>query len=775
MFNKVHLYFFVCLLSLSTQAQNCNITLKGSVIDEGTQLPLSFVNVFVQETYRGTITNDKGNFTIDSLCSGEFHLIFSHIGCEQIKIHIDLEQDTTLSIVLSHTINSLGTITIKEKRETLNNQPNISISRESIEDNSNKNLAGLLENETGVHLLKNGSGMAIPIVHGLYGNRLTIINNGVIQSGQQWGTDHSPEIDPMSSDKISIIKGASAIEYGGGNLGSVILIDQKKIINEPHLHGQLNYAYESNGKGNNLNFRLEKYSSLFSWRINGTLKKYGDKNTPHYYLNNTGVEEADLSIQIEKSLRDKLFLNFYGSTFNSTIGILRGSHIGNLSDLNEALTREIPFFTEDNFSYKIDAPHQKVSHHLAKFKAKYLFNENQKLEIIAALQINDREEYDIRRGKRTEKPSMSLLQYTFNSEIKYLQYLNNEWKLKIGNQSTITDNTNNPETGILPLIPDYLTFKSGLFTTISKDKNKTHFNLGIRYDIEYQDVVTITKTIPKEIVRYNNDYHNISALSSLKFDISKNQFLSFNSGYASRNPAINEFYSSGLHQGVSGIEEGEINLKTEKAIKNTLEYKWFPNTDFTFNALIYHQYFKDYIFLKPENEMRLTIRGAFPVFNYEQTNANIYGLDISTQFTINNLFFGLLKYSYLKGQDIKNHIPLIFMPPNSLFGSLKYQLKGSKKLSQNVRTEKAELEINNKFVFEQKNILVDQDFIQPPPSYNLFGAKISTNLIFANYKIRIFAKAENIFNIEYREYLNRHRYFADDVGLSITFGLNFKF
>ena len=104
------------------------------------------------------------------------------------------------------------------------NQANLSVNRKVIEDKGNQGLSGILENETGVHLLKNGTGISKPVVHGLFGNRLIIFNNGIAQSGQQWGNDHSPEIDPFSSDKITVIKGANALEYGGGNLGNIISV-----------------------------------------------------------------------------------------------------------------------------------------------------------------------------------------------------------------------------------------------------------------------------------------------------------------------------------------------------------------------------------------------------------------------------------------------------------------------------------------------------------------------------------------------------------------------
>ncbi len=776
MFNKKLVLFLPILFAVyNCTAQSCTFSIKGNVFDEVSETSLPYVNVFIQEIAKGTNTDEEGNFVLDNICEGEYHLLFSHIGCEEKKVHLDLTKDTFLNIVLSHNSLSLETVVINGKKENLTNHPNLSVNRQTIEDNTNQNLSGLLENETGVHLIKNGSGISKPVVHGLFGNRLTILNNGIAQSGQQWGNDHSPEIDPFAADKIIVLKGASAIEYGGSNLGSVILTEPKQIEREPHLHGQINYVFETNGRGHSLNTRLEKYSPALAWRINGTLKNYGDRKTAAYFLNNTGIREANFAVQLEKSWKEHLFFNFYASTFNTKLGILRGSHIGNITDLEQALTNEVPFFTETNFSYNIDAPKQEVSHHLIKSQLKYFINNNQRIELVIAGQLNDREEFDVRRSGRTDIPALSLSQYTFNSSLSYANSFGDKWNFKFGNQTIITDNTNNPETGILPLIPDYISWKSGLFSTLSKKNNHSDFNIGLRYDYEHQNVLTISNSLPREIIRFNNQFHNVSGLLAAKFEVSKTQSISWNTGFAMRNPGINELYSNGLHQGVSGIEEGDINLKTEDAIKNTLEYKWLPNADFSLSALLYHQRFKNYIFLNPQEEFRLTIRGAFPVFKYEQTDANIYGLDIATQFTIKHTIFAMLKYSYLKGVDTKNNIPLVFMPPNSFFGSIVYRVKQPIKFSQNIKLEESEIELTNRLVFMQNNLLREQDFIPAPPTYNLVGLKISSNINFSKYKIRCFLKADNLFNIQYRDYLNRQRYFADDMGLSVTMGVNFKF
>ncbi len=776
MSNKLYWIILINLYVTSLAiGQDCVLTVRGQVTDEVSSSPLSYANVFIQETQVGTITDDKGGFILANVCPGHYHIIISHIGCQSEKFHFDVTQDTSLNILLTHTPTELGTVVISGKQDGLSKQSNSSINRASIEDNSHQNLSGLLENETGVHLIKNGNGISKPVVHGLYGNRLIVLNNGIVQSGQQWGNDHSPEIDPFAADKITVLKGASILEIGGGNVGSIILSEPNRIEREPHLHGQANYIFESNGRGNTLNLRLGKYNKALAWRVNGTLKKYGDRKTANYLLNNSGVEEANLALQLEKTIKDRLFVDFYASTFNTRLGILRGSQIGNLTDLEAALSRAEPFYTEADFSYTIEAPRQEVAHHLAKIKAKYIINDDRYIEFIGAGQINNRKEFDIRRSGRTDIPSLSLIQYTFNTNINYKHSINDQLDWKSGYQNIVTDNTNNPETGILPLIPDYIAWKNGVYSKISYTKSNFVIDAGARYDYDRQTALTISTSIPREIIRYENAFHNVTGIFAVTRKIGAKQSLAYNAGYSMRNPGINELYSQGLHQGVSGIEEGDISLKMERALKNTLEYKFVPSSDIALNVLVYHQYFNDYIYLNPQEEIRLTIRGAFPVFKYEQTDASIYGLDFSSQFTLSRSLLLVLKYSYLRGQDISQDIPLIFMPPNSLFGSINYRINGLKTKFKNTKLENPEVEINNRFVFRQNNLLVSQDFVPSPGAYNLTSLKFSTDIITQALKIRSFIKADNLFNVEYRDYLNRQRYFADDLGFSLVAGINVKF
>ena len=89
--------------------------------------------------------------------------------------------------------------------------------------------------------------------------------------------------------------------------------------------------------------------------------------------------------------------------------------------------------------------------------------------------------------------------------------------------------------------------------------------------------------------------------------------------------------------------------------------------------------------------------------------------------------------------------------------------------------DQIDLELSNKYVFEQKNILLNQDFVNPPEGYHLMGIKISGERQLDRNRLNMFLRIDNLFNVSYRDYLNRQRYFADDLGINVIVGLSLNF
>lgn len=769
MLNKIVLALSFTVISLVAISQNCNLTIAGKVIDADNSENIAFANVYLEKLVKGTTSSDSGSFLLSNICAGDYHLVVSHIGCETQEFFLQLKRDTFLTIELDHNHHLLHEVTVNGEANDGAIQERESITEKDISENAGKNLSEMLENISGVSTLKTGSGIGKPVVQGLSGNRLTILNNGISQSGQQWGSDHSPEIDPLSAKKITVVKGVGVVEYMGNNLGNVILIEPSRIKNDPHLHAKAQYFFESNGLGNGINVELEKFSKAFAWRFNGTLKKRGDTKTPNYFLTNSGLEEANFSLQLEKKINDNFSAELYLSSFNTKIGVLRGSHIGNLTDLEEALENDVPFFTEEKFSYDINPPYQSVQHQLLKAKVIYQPNLANRVELVYGGQLNQRKEFDVRRGGNKDKPSLSLEQYTHFFVAKYKHYFTEYLSIKGGLQYRKIDNENLPETNILPLIPNYASATTGGFANISYSKNKLGLELGFRLDDETRNVAAITTTTPREVVFYQNNFQNTSAVFGLNYQLSEQLLATYNLGFTSRSPQVNELYSNGLHQGVSGIELGDINLERENSTKNSISIQGKLSNKISFKALTYYQVIEDFIYLKPQNEFQLTIRGAFPVFKYEQANAKLFGFDLATNYQFSDYLTAVVKYSYLKGEDTDSDLPLVNIPANNLLTEVDY------KIPTILGLENAEIQLNASYVFEREKELEEIDFVAPPDAYFLLGLKLSSEKQFNKIRCTFYTKVTNLLNTEYRDYLNRQRYFADDLGRNVSVGVIGKF
>ena len=109
----------------------------------------------------------------------------------------------------------LSGVTVQGTRRVVSANAVVSrLSSQQIERSLGRNLASLLTEISGVTSLQTGTTTAKPVIHGMYGNRVLIMNNGVRQSGQQWGEDHAPEVDVEGNNHIQVIKGAEAVRYG---------------------------------------------------------------------------------------------------------------------------------------------------------------------------------------------------------------------------------------------------------------------------------------------------------------------------------------------------------------------------------------------------------------------------------------------------------------------------------------------------------------------------------------------------------------------------------
>ena len=181
-------------------------------------------------------------------------------------------------------------------------------------------------------------------------------------------------------------------------------------------------------------------------------------------LSNTGVKELNFSGAIGFTDSGK-GLEIYTSSFNTEIGILRAAHTGNLTDLENSIKNNEPWYIAP-FTFDINNPRQQINHQLLKVKAHKHVGNLGKINFLYGGQYNQRKEYDVRRGGLNERPAlfMKLLSNVLDVSLDHEHVLHSG---SIGINATYKYNINETgETGVRPwcpithsLPPDYLSLK----------------------------------------------------------------------------------------------------------------------------------------------------------------------------------------------------------------------------------------------------------------------------------------------------------------------------
>ena len=774
------------------------VTITGVISDEN-GLPLRDAHLHIAN--KTTSTDANGTYVLSGIPKGKQKLYISFIGYYAIEETIEISTDLTINRQLKLDVTKLDDITIQQLSNSKSESSNEQVLKSAtIEKFSNQTLGEALKEVSGVSILKTGSTIVKPVINGLHSNRVPIINNNVRLEDQQWGTEHAPNFDINAAGKITVIKGASALQYGGDAIGGIVIIEPE-VIKKDTLVGKTILNLASNGMGGSLSSSLQKGNRYgWSWNALGTFKYLGDRETPDYVLSNSGNREQNFSGGI-RFAQEKYNFNAMYSFYNAQIGIIKASHIGNVNDLYNSINNQQPSVIEP-FTYSIDAPKQEVQHHLAKLNYQRWLSENTSIDFQYAFQFNNHLEFDVRRNdENTNKAALDLQLATHTFLADYKTNIEN-WRLKSGLNLGYQNNFANPKTGVRPLIPSYEKLDAGLYgIAVYKFDNATSLESGIRYDFS---TIEATKYYLKSrwtergydaefshfivgeegnqwLAKPTFDYHNFTANIGFRKQFHHEMEWLVNVSLASRNPNPSELFSDGLHHSTGQIELGDLRLKKEQAYKfNTTFKKDWKSFQVQLNPFINR--ISNFIYLQPTG-FETTIRGAFPVWEFKQTEALLTGFDVNTKWEISNHFSHELGMAYVNGQNLSTDEYLIDMPPFVINNKIQYK---------NESWFNFATELKSEVVFRQNqfpnynfvtNIVVDDaltpvlvDISSPPKGYHLlhFYSEMTFKINKRNSLTTSFS-VQNIMNTTYRDYLNRQRFFVDEMGRNIQIQLKFNY
>ena len=199
---KYYLFIIAVFSSLLAMSQDCNAILLGEVLDFHDNSPLVGATISITGKDVKTMSNGNGKFTFKNLCEGVIELEVSHPECTSKFVTLTIDGDTFEKIKLEHHLEQLEEVKVVGDVPTnTNSGQEENLSLKDIERSSGNSLGDALKKIPGVSTLNTGGNIVKPVIQGLNGSRILILNNNVRMQDMEWGEEHAPNVDINANQK----------------------------------------------------------------------------------------------------------------------------------------------------------------------------------------------------------------------------------------------------------------------------------------------------------------------------------------------------------------------------------------------------------------------------------------------------------------------------------------------------------------------------------------------------------------------------------------------
>ncbi|HEV2611167.1 MAG TPA: TonB-dependent receptor [Noviherbaspirillum sp.] len=156
------------------------------------------------------------------------------------------------------------------------------LSGNELRDKINTTLGGTLEREPGVSASSFGAGASRPVIRGLEGPRVKILQNGMAVSDvSSLSSDHAVATESSSARQIEILRGPAALLYGSGAIGGLVNVVNDRIPTElaPQAYGEAEMRFGSVDKAREMSFSADRAVGSIGLHIDGHAR-----NTDNYRI-----------------------------------------------------------------------------------------------------------------------------------------------------------------------------------------------------------------------------------------------------------------------------------------------------------------------------------------------------------------------------------------------------------------------------------------------------------------------------------------------------------
>ncbi|MCK5651924.1 MAG: TonB-dependent receptor [Gemmatimonadetes bacterium] len=776
------------LTPLPTKAQRSQENrgvLAGSVLDSGGR-PIEGAQVRIPGLGLLTLTEADGSFRLDEVPARLLRVSFVRIGygTHLEEVHVQGGTVTRLDVTLSTAPVALRELVVTGTpgvRDPLTTPQDVdAVVGEEMERFRGESLGALLSRTiSGVANIETGPQAGTPVLRGLSGTRVRVLQNGVGQEYYQYGVRHHLTTSLVEAQRVEVVRGVSSLLYGSDALGGAVNILTKELPVSPEgrylFGGKVDGQFFTNNREWAGHLDLHAATLRFGFRGGIQLRKGHDITVP---------EAPDF---FETSAAGTAKTGKYGDP--KYTGTLPHTDFQQRSEYAQAgfrgrMGRGEIFVThwdnENNFLLPLGGPKGSILNppkglglHLAqtnltlkgilvfdRFTLRPTFNYQKAVRQAAAPGnlIEDDPDFEVDLEKNVFTGRIELA----HSPIRGLEGV-------LGAEVALQDGES---LGPVEMEPGSVVTNVGVFAFEERGQGRLTLSAGARVDYRYLNAEANSLTQDPELLA--QEYLVASGSLGLAYALREGITLAAQAGTGFRAPTVFELFADGEHGGVAAYQRGDPNLDPERALNLDLSLRWAVDR-FVGEITGFWNRIADYIYL--ENTGTETESGL-PIYQVAQTDANLNGVDGMAEATLLPWLSTGLRFSWVKGEgkDLEDPSgdsrdgPLPLLPATRLGAFVEFRAPDVG----NLRASNLRLKVDGAFDKDAAGVIEPFSQFDLIPfgtastqGYALLGLEARTTLDLGLSPVLVSITVDNLLDEVYRSFLDTYKGYALSPGRSI--------
>src|SRR5688572_6623141 len=259
--------------------------LEGRLVNSLNGEVLAGATVVIDEVKTEAVSGPDGMFRFENLTPGMYHVWVRAQGYSSRRTEIVVPAPAPVELRVDFDLHfqEVASVSAEVRSQFDAFQPTTVLSGQELTKQLESSLGATLENQPGLSSRSFGSAPSRPVIRGLDGDRVQIL-----QDGQRTGDlssqsgDHGVTVNPAAAERIEVVRGPATLLYGANAIGGLVNIITNEIPTAPvqGASGEVTFdagtaAQETGGAGH-----VQLGNGKFAVNIGGGGRRAGDFDTP---------------------------------------------------------------------------------------------------------------------------------------------------------------------------------------------------------------------------------------------------------------------------------------------------------------------------------------------------------------------------------------------------------------------------------------------------------------------------------------------------------------